>query len=53
MVKKLTILALVGLMAMPAIATAGGRKSATDLENKIEDLARQLDELKAQLAKQN
>ena len=53
MVKKLTILALAGLMAMPAIANAGGRKSAADLEDKIEELGRQLDELKAQLAKQN
>ena len=53
MVKRLSILALVGLIALPTLAAAGGRKSPGDLESKIDELARQLDELKGQLAKQN
>ena len=54
MVKKFSVLAVAGLMALPAFAFAGsGGKSPADLERKIDELSRQLDELKAQMAKQN
>ena len=53
MVKKFTILAVAGLIALPALAIAGGGKSSVDLERKIDELSRQLDELKAQMARQN
>ena len=53
MVKRISVLALAGLIALPGLAAAGGAQSAADLESKIEELARQVDELKAQLAKQN
>lgn len=53
MVKTFSVLAVVGLCALPAVAFAGGAKSQADLERKIEELSRQLDELKTQLAKQN
>lgn len=53
MVKTFSVLAVVGLCALPAAAFAGGGKSQADLERKIEELSRQLDELKSQMAKQN
>lgn len=53
MVKRLSMLALAGLMVLPAVASAGGGKSKADLERKVEELSRQLDELKAQMAQQN
>lgn len=53
MVKRLSMLALAGLMVLPAMASAGGGKSKADLERKVEELSRQLDELKAQMAQQN
>jgi hypothetical protein len=53
MVKTFSVLAVVGLCALPAVAFAGGGKSQADLERKIEELSRQLDELKTQMAKQN
>jgi len=53
MVKKLSMLALAGLIAMPAAASASAGKAPRDLEQKIEELSRQLDALKAELAKQN
>jgi hypothetical protein len=53
MVKKFSMLALAGLIALPTLAAAGGGKSSADLEQKINELSRQLDELKSQMAKQN
>ena len=53
MVKNFSLIALAGLLVLPALASAGGSKSPAALEQKINDLARQLDELKAQLAQQN
>ncbi len=53
MVKKISVLALAGLIAFPAMSLAGGSgkggaANVDDLERKIEELSRQLDELKAQ-----
>jgi len=53
MVKKFSVLAFVGLIALPTFAHAAGGKSSADLERKIDELSRQLNELKAQMAKQN
>lgn len=53
MVKQFSILALTGLIALPTLAVAGGNASPADLENKINELSRQLDELRSQMAKQN
>ncbi|WP_028583461.1 DUF3373 family protein [Desulfogranum mediterraneum] len=53
MVKKFSMLALAGLMALPASGIAGAGAAPQDLERKIDELARQLDALKAQLAQQN
>ncbi|MBN4064054.1 DUF3373 domain-containing protein, partial [bacterium AH-315-I07] len=50
MIKKFSMLALAGLIALPAVASASGGASANDLERKIEELSRQLDLLKAQVA---
>lgn len=54
MVKKISMLALAGLLAMPVIAAAGAGPQANnnDLERKIQDLSAQLDQLKAQMAAQ-
>ncbi len=51
MVKKISMLALAGLIALPAVASASGGASSNDLERKIEELSMQLDQLKAQMAK--
>ncbi len=53
MIKKFSMLALAGLIALPGVAAAGAGKTPRDLEHKIDDLSRQLDALKAELAKQN
>ena len=53
MVKHLSIMAVAGLLALPNLAVAGGGKSQADLERKIDELSRQLEELKAQVARQN
>ncbi len=53
MVKKFSMLALAGLIALPGIASASAGKAPSDLTQKIDELSRQLEELKAQLAKQN
>ena len=50
MVKKFSMLALAGLIALPAVAAASGGANANDLERKIEDLSMQLEQLKAQMA---
>jgi len=53
MVKKFSMLALAGLIALPGIAAASAGKTPSDLTQRIDELSRQLDELKAQLAQQN
>ncbi|WP_028578843.1 DUF3373 family protein [Desulfogranum japonicum] len=53
MVKRISAVALAGLIAMPAAALAGAGTAPQDLERKIEELAKELDALKAQLASQN
>ncbi|MGE4560617.1 MAG: DUF3373 family protein [Desulfobulbus sp.] len=53
MVKRFSMLALAGLIALPTIAVAGGGRSNAELERKVEELSRQLEELKAQMAQQN
>ena len=52
MVKKLSVLALAGLFALPAASMASGGPNVQDLERKIEELSRQLEELKAAMGKQ-
>lgn len=49
MVKKLSILALAGTLALPAAALAGG--GAADMQNQIDTLTKQLEQLKSQLEK--
>ncbi len=54
MIKKLSALALAGMIALPVAASAGGGgKSPSDINNKIDELSRQLEALKAQLSQQN
>uniref|UniRef100_UPI004055EE36 DUF3373 family protein n=1 Tax=Candidatus Electronema sp. TaxID=2698783 RepID=UPI004055EE36 len=52
--KKISALALAGLMALPAAALAGAPTggSNADLARRVDELSRELDELKSQLAKQ-
>ena len=50
MVNKFSMLALAGLIALPAVASASGGANSNDLERKIEELSMQLDQLKAQMA---
>ncbi len=52
MVKKFSMLALAGLIALPAVASASGGANANDLERKIEELSMQLDQLKAQMSEE-
>jgi hypothetical protein len=52
MVKTISVLALAGLIAFPAVSMASGGPNAQDLEKKIEELSRQLEELKAAMGKQ-
>jgi len=53
MMKKISVLALAGMLALPAVALAGGGTSTpVDMEKKIEELSRQLDELRAAMAAQ-
>jgi len=61
MVKRFSTLVLAGLIALPAAgliafpgaATASAGKAPADLTQKINELSRELDELKAQLAQQS
>ena len=53
MVKRISVLAVAGLMALPAYAfAADSGKGQAELERKINELQRQLEELKAQVGKQ-
>jgi len=53
MVKKISMLAMAGLIALPAVASASAGKAPQDLTARIDQLSRELDALKAQLAQQN
>lgn len=48
MLKKFSVLALAGMLCLPAAAFAGG--GSGDLASKIDDLTRQLEQLKRQMA---
>ncbi|MFZ5775135.1 MAG: DUF3373 domain-containing protein [Thermodesulfobacteriota bacterium] len=50
MVKKISVLALAGLLALPAMASAGAAASKHDMQSQVDDLTKQLQKLKAQLA---
>ncbi len=52
MVKKISVLALAGLFALPAVSLASGGPNVQDLERKIEELSRQLEELKSAMGQQ-
>ena len=52
MVKKISVLALAGLFAFPALSAASGGPNVQDLERKIEELSRQLEELKSAMGQQ-
>lgn len=52
MIKKISMLALAGLIALPVVASAGVGPKTSDLDRKIQDLSSQLDQLKAQMAAQ-
>ena len=55
MLKKISVLAIAGMLALPAVAFAGGSSSSPssmDMEKKIEELSKQLDELRAAMAAQ-
>ena len=56
MLKKISTLALVGMIALPVSASAGSMSTGAaspDLAERIEELSRELDELKARLAEQD
>ena len=52
MVKKISVLALAGLLALPAMASAGagGAAATADVQAQVDALTRQLNALKAQMA---
>ncbi len=52
MIKQFSMLALAGLLALPALVSAGVGPQSSDLDRKIQDLSAQLDQLKAQMAAQ-
>lgn len=49
MLKKISVLALAGMLALPAVAAAGAGGAASNLDAQIADLTKQLDALKAQM----
>lgn len=54
MIKKFSVVALAGLLALPMVASAGsGGADVSDLERKIEELSQQLNDLKAAMAEQS
>lgn len=46
MVKKISVIALAGMLALPTLSLAGGEINVTDLEKQIQELSRQLNQLK-------
>ena len=52
MVKKISVIALAGMLALPTFAMAAGKTDVADLEKKIDELSRQLEELKGAMASQ-
>lgn len=52
MVKKFSVLAMAGMLALPTLTMAGGGTNVADLERKIEEMSRQLDEMRAAMAAQ-
>ncbi|MCP4342327.1 MAG: DUF3373 domain-containing protein [Desulfobulbaceae bacterium] len=54
MLKKISVLALAGMLAMPSLAMAdsGAGSDVANLENKINELSRQLEELRGAMAAQ-
>ena len=53
MVKKISVIALAGMLSLPGLAMAGGGTNVADLERKIEALSKQLDELRGAMAAQS
>ncbi len=53
MVKKFSVMVLAGMLALPTLASAGGGTSNGDLEKKVEELSRQLEELRAVITAQS
>ncbi|MBU3937845.1 MAG: DUF3373 domain-containing protein, partial [Proteobacteria bacterium] len=53
MVKKISTLALAGLLALPAVAFAGagGAAGTSDIQAQVDALTRQLEQLKSEMAK--
>ena len=53
MVKKISVLALAGLLALPAMASAGagGAAGTSDIQAQVDALTRQLEQLKSEMAK--
>ena len=50
MVKKISTLALAGLLALPAMASAGAAAGTADMQNQVDALTKQLEKLKADMA---
>ncbi|MGB3222486.1 MAG: DUF3373 family protein, partial [Desulforhopalus sp.] len=53
MVKKFSIMALAGMLALPTLVTAANGTDVAELEKKIDELSRQLDELRGALNAQS
>jgi hypothetical protein len=53
MVKKISVMVLAGMLALPTLVTAANETNVADLEKKIEELSRQLDELRGAVATQS
>ncbi len=53
MVKKISVAILAGMLAMPSFVIAANETHVADLEKKIEELSRQLNELKGEMAAQS
>jgi hypothetical protein len=53
MVKKISVMALAGMLALPALGMANGGTNVADLEKKIDELSRQLNELRGAMAAQS
>lgn len=52
MIKKMSVVAMLGMMAFPLNTLAGATVNVEELERKIMELSRQLEELKAQVSQQ-